>query len=280
MYEERLNVGKRRCIQGKWVKGKLSTFKTNKTPNSFHSEMLQELDVIHGKMGQLLSCMGYYYQVKTLFLGCCCQTLVSPILGSSPILLREKVSCIECLLILFVPLGTKLDLCHTLFFLSLAAPSISFSCRLFLEAFLEERSWEKQRDESTPLLSQEGAYLHVCMCFAKSHFLVPEETCVRSLPTSLAEGSMAVKVSNGRGAIGDSRRVQCRGKGVLCGAHSDPGSDFIRGKVAIAEEASPLGRWWLSSIKCQDVPYSYRKKVWFTVPKTFYPFGEGEAQAC
>lgn len=69
-----------------------------------------------------------------------------------------------------------------------------------------------------------------------------------------------------------SRRAQCRGEGFFCGAYSDPGSDLIRGKMAIAEEASLLWRWQLSSIKHQDVPCNYGKKVWFTVPKTLLPF--------
>lgn len=45
-------------------------------------------------------CKGYFYHMKTVSLGSWCQTCITPC--SSPILWKEKVRCIECLLILFM----------------------------------------------------------------------------------------------------------------------------------------------------------------------------------
>lgn len=106
-------------------------------------------------MGQLLSCMGYYYQVKTLFLGRCCRTLVSLILGSSPILLKKKVNCIECLLILFVPLGPKMDLCHTFIFFKPLCPFPLFLTQIFSDRFPRgEKLGSIERWKHTPSLSR------------------------------------------------------------------------------------------------------------------------------
>lgn len=49
MFKVRLQPGRKGAFKERWVKGKLSLFKTNKTRNSFQSEMLWELDVICGK---------------------------------------------------------------------------------------------------------------------------------------------------------------------------------------------------------------------------------------
>lgn len=255
MFKVRLQPGRKGAFKEKWVKGKLSLFKANKTRNSFQSEMLQELDVICGEHCKCYLVKDTINKWK-LFLLAHTSKLASlfQFWASAQYCEMRKLHVSNVILFYFICSfrNQRRFIPNNNMFLFVLHPCLLHLWFLHSISLKEKRYWEEEGYEHFPSFMWRYLSPPVYEVLSQISFLscVQRNFCqalicqfCRRFNSSNSEKSKKVSFM----------RVKCKGRRLygVGAAWSDLESER---KIAINEEASLLWRWELSSIKHQSIP--------------------------